>query len=75
MAKIKVIQDEDQEVPKEMLATAICTLSDSINKLILSGLNETAVVVLLRDSTGLSKRDIKLVISAIGQLRNDYTHE
>lgn len=72
--KVNVIQDDDNPVPKDVLATAICKLSDNTNKLITSGLNENAVIVLLADSTKLPKRDIKLVLRALGQLRAHYTH-
>lgn len=74
MARVK-IQDPENEVPKDVLATEICKLSDSINKLILSGLNERAVIVLLQDATGIPKKKIQAVIQAIGQLRVDYTHD
>lgn len=74
MPKVK-IENPDNEIPREVLAKEICKLSDAINKLLLSGLNVKAIVVLLRDSTGLSKRNIQAVINAIAQLRADYTHD
>lgn len=73
--KVNIVQDEEDLIPKDILATEICKLSDAVNKLLLSGLNETAVVVLLRDATNLSKRNIKIVLSALSQLRADYTHD
>lgn len=72
--RINITQDEDKPVDKDILATAICKLSDAINQILLSGLNEEAIIVLLRDQTGISKRDIKLVLHSLGQLRADYTH-
>lgn len=75
MAKVNVIQDKDEPIPKDVLATAICKLSDNTNKLILSGLNEEAIVVLLVDSTKLSKSKIRHVLRALGELRANYTHD
>ena len=73
--RVNVIQDEETPVPKDILAAEICKLSDATNKLILSGLNQKAVVILLRDATGLSKRDINAVLDGLGQLRAEYTHD
>lgn len=72
---VNIVQDEEAPIPKDMLAAAICKLSDCVNKLLLSGLNEDAVIVLLKDSTGLSKRNIQLVLNSLSQLRTDYTHD
>lgn len=73
--RVAVVQDPEEVVSKEVLAKAICDLSDGVNKLLLNGLNEKAVVVLLRDSTGCSKGTIKRVLQAMAQLRTDYTHD
>lgn len=61
-------------VTKEMLSTAICKLSDSANELLASGINEKAILVLLADSSKMSKKSIKKVLDAMAQLRADYTH-
>lgn len=77
MAKrsVNITQDEEAPVPKDVLATAICKLSDAATKLLVSGLNEDAVVTLLKDKTGLSKRNVTLVLHSLSQLRTDYTHD
>lgn len=77
MAKVKVnvVQDEDNPIPKDVLADAICKLSDNTNKLLLSGLNEEAIVVLLVDSVKLSKSKVRMVLRALGDLRSRYTHD
>jgi hypothetical protein len=71
--KINVVQDEEMPVQRDVLAKAICDLSDSIGKLYASGLNQNAVIVLLQDSTKQSKKSIKRVLDSISQLRADYT--
>lgn len=73
-SKVKITQDEDNPIPKDVLADAICKLSDSANALLLSGLNEKAVVALLQDATHIPKKKIQTVLNALGQLRQDYTH-
>lgn len=73
MTKLNVVQGKDV-VTKDVLAKSICDLSDATNKLMASGLNESAIIVLLQDSTKQSKRAIKRVLDAMSQLRADYTH-
>lgn len=73
--RVNVTQDEDAPVPKDVLANEICRLSDSANKLLASGLNEKAVVVLLHDATKIPKNKITAVLDALAQLRTDYTHD
>lgn len=72
---VNVTQDKAHPVTKEVLATAICKLSDNTSKLLQSGLNHKAIVVLLRDATGLPKTKINMILNAINQLRTDYTHD
>ena len=73
MTRLNVVQGKDV-ITKDVLAKAICNLSDATNQLMASGLNEAAIVVLLQDSTKQSKRAIKRVLDAMSQLRADYTH-
>jgi hypothetical protein len=58
---------------KEVLADAILKISVGVTSLIDSGLNRKAIVVLLRDATGLGKRDIEMVLDALKNLSRDYT--
>lgn len=73
-SKVNITQDDDDPIATEVLAQAICKLSDASNQLLSSGLNKKAIVVLLRDATNLSKRNITAVLDAMGQLRQDYTN-
>lgn len=72
---VNVTQDKAHPIAKDVLAKEICKLSDNTSKLLQSGLNQKAIIVLLRDATGLSKTKINLVLNALGQLRTDYTHD
>lgn len=73
--QVNVTQDKDTPVAKDVLATEIVKLSDSAVKLLQSGLNQKAIVVLLRDATGLPKNKINVVLNALSQLRATYTHD
>lgn len=75
MPRVNIVQEEESPVQKDVLANEIIRMAGAVNKLLLSGLNEKAIVVLLRDATGLSKRNITLVLNALAQLREDYTHD
>lgn len=72
--KLNVTQDVSKPITKDILAAQICKLSDSISLLYNSGLNEAAILVLIGDSSKLSKRMIKRVLDSIAQLRADYTN-
>lgn len=60
------------EEPKD-LSSAIEAISDGLKKLIGSGLNRRALVVLLQDATGVSKRDITAVLDGLNDLKKLYT--
>lgn len=70
--KVEIVPDHKHT--KQVLAKTIAQMSDALNVLQLSGLNEHAILVLLEDSTGVGKRTIKKVLDAIHQLRADYTN-
>lgn len=68
----KVVQDEQDPVEPEVLATAIRDLSAAVQRLELSGLNRRAILVLLRDATGLSLKDVGYVLNAMHELERNY---
>lgn len=69
---IEVVPDHIRT--KKVLAKTIAEMSDALNVIQLSGLNERAIIVLLEDATKVSKRTIKKVLDGIHQLRADYTN-
>lgn len=71
MRNVKVVKSEPPQ-STEILAEAIVRIGDSVAKLNASGLNRRAVVVLLRDATGLGKKDIETVLDALPRLRGWY---
>lgn len=80
MPKTKVKQDPENPVQKEVLAEAIVEISKAMKKLLSSGLNRRAIVVLIKDSVpspgygkkSISKTDIINVLDAIEDLSRNY---
>lgn len=70
--KVKVTQDPDNPVTKEVLAENIVKISEGMTKLLASGLNRKAIVVLLKHSTGLGGGEINSVLDGLQQLRTNY---
>jgi hypothetical protein len=73
MAKPLEQKVEESSEPKD-LSAAIEAISTSLQKLLKSGLNRRAIVVLLHDATKISKRDIESVLSGLDNLKRMYTY-
>lgn len=61
------------EPDPKVLANAIVEISSSFKRLLASGLNRNAIVVLLQSDTGLSKKQINYVLDSLLQLATRYT--
>lgn len=70
--RVNIKQNEDNPVPKDILAEAIVKMSKAVQDLKRSGLNEKAIIVLVQDITKLPKSDIRAVLNAQYQLAKDY---
>lgn len=66
--KIKVIQEQDKEVPAEVLAEAILTMSKGVKAMNASRLSRAAIVALIKDKSGLNKSIIETVLNNLDQL-------
>lgn len=66
------VKKSDPPESKEILAEAITRVSDGFTKLQASGLNKAAIVVLLHDSTKISKRDIVTILDSLARLKGWY---
>lgn len=69
---IKVIKNEEKPETTEILAEAVIKISEAFNSLQSSGLNKTAIIVLVHDYTKLPKRDIGLVIDSLSRMKGWY---
>lgn len=77
MAKptIKVVKDEINPEPVELLAKSIVQVADGFQKLLDSSLNQRALIVLLHDGIGqghITKAQIKLVLDNLPRLKAWY---
>jgi hypothetical protein len=70
-SKLKVIQPEEP-IEQEILAEAIVRISDAFTKLQKSGLNKKAIMILIKAETGMSQRDILLVLDTLPRLKDLY---
>ena len=69
--RVKVKKSEPPE-SKEILAEAIVNIGNAAKKLLASGINKRAVIILLQAETKLSQRDIRTVLDALPQLERWY---
>jgi cation transport regulator ChaC len=73
MAKVTVAQQEGaEEVPAKIIAQAIVKIADATKSLYASGLNEKAIVLLISESSGVARRDVKYVLSHMMYLKETY---
>ncbi len=71
MSNVKVVKSDPPETT-EILAEAIVRIGSAMQKLKQSGLNEEAIVILVREKSGVSKTDIKAVFEALRRLEGWY---
>lgn len=69
--RIKIKKSEPPE-STEILAEAIVSIGNAAGKLLSSGINKKAIVILLQAQTKLPQRDIKLVLDSLPQLERWY---
>lgn len=71
--KAKVVQKEgEEEVPTEVIAQSIVQVSEAMKKLRSTRLTDRAIVLLIRDRTGLAINEIERVLNAASSLANIY---
>lgn len=70
-ARVRVAKSEPPE-SKEILAEAIVNIGNASKKLLASGINKKAVIILLQAQTKVPQRDIRLVLDALPQLERWY---
>jgi len=65
--------DEPENDGEEKLVESIRKISRAVGRILKTGLNRKAVVVLLKDDTGLSGRVIENVLDSLEDLERKYT--
>lgn len=70
---MNIIQKEGApEVEAEVIAQSIKKVADSVRRLRGSGLTERAIIVLLRDASGVAKGEIEQVLRGLDKLEKLY---
>jgi hypothetical protein len=69
---VKVKKTDGKPESTEILASAIVSIGKAADKLLASGLNTKAVIVLLHYETKISQRDIKLILDSLKRLESWY---
>lgn len=70
---ITVKSNEQDPEPLELIAKSIIELSDAYAKINNSRLKKRAVVLLLKDMTGLGMHEIETILDAAPRLKDFYT--
>lgn len=70
---VKVTLTEGNPEPVEIMAQAIIRISDAMLRISNSGLSERALVVLIKDYSGVPQGDIRRVLTALKDLKRMYT--
>ena len=63
MKKAKIVQEEGQEIPAEIIAQSIVKIAKSMEAIGKTRLTRKAIVVLIHDQSKVSKRTIELVLN------------
>jgi hypothetical protein len=78
MKNITVKQNEEKNIPTEILADAIISISQGIKKLRSGRLNNTCLIILIQNAAPtfqgrpVAQRDIKAVLEGIDNLGKTY---
>lgn len=72
MPKSKPVPTQATEPTERTLPQMIRDVSECVGSLLNRGFNRRAVVVLLRDATGMGKREIEAVLDGLNELEKRY---
>lgn len=67
------IKQDDPPIGKDVLASAIVRISESLERLRKSGVNRVAIVALVKDDIGIPKSTINQVLDSLEHLKRNYT--
>jgi hypothetical protein len=72
---ITVKTDEQNPEPLELIAQSIIEVAEAFQKINNSRLKRRAILVLLKDITGLGMREIELILDTAPELKDYYTKQ
>lgn len=70
-SKVEVIQGSE-EVTAKVLAQSIVKIADATKALYAAGLLEKTIILLISEASGVGKRDVGYVLSALYHLKSTY---
>jgi len=70
--KVEVIQDEEAPVAAKVLAQAIVKISDAARAMARAGLTRRAIVILLSESSGVSRTQCACVLDSLENLAKEF---
>ena len=70
--KVIVAQDSSVPVPAEILAASIVRIGDAADRLMKSGLNRRAIILLLSASAKVGRPVVEAVLDAMLDLKSTY---
>lgn len=70
--KIEVVQEQENMIETKILAKAIVDIGVAMKILSTGRLKREAVITLVKDKTGLTKADIRLVLDCLESLEKDW---
>lgn len=69
---VTIKTNEENPEPMEIIAQSIIQVSDAFVKIQKSRLSQRAIMLLIKDTTGLAMRDIEIVLNAVPKLKDIY---
>ena len=70
--QVVVKQDEEKPIATEIIAKAIVDISAATNKMLAAGLKQETIVILVSSRSGISKKNVNIVINCLSSLREIY---
>ena len=70
--KIEVAQDQENMIETKVLAKSIVDIGAAMKILSQGRLKREAIITLVKDKTGLTKADIRLVLDSLESLEKDW---
>ena len=71
--KVQIKQPVDKPVPTEIIAQSIVDISEGMKRIDNGSLNRRAILVLIKDASGVSFSEIERVLKTMRELKALYT--
>jgi len=72
MKNIKVVKDEENEIPVEIIEQSIVDIAAAMKRISASRLNRAALVTLLAFDTKLARHKVETVLRSLDRLGENY---